>query len=313
MFRMRISRLFIVVLAILILVLAPARPVLLGQQSPQTPVIRAQVNLVNVLFSVFDKKGKHIEGLTKKDVEVYEDGVKQNIEYFRSEGDSDDQAEPLTIVLLVDTSGSVKDKLAFEQTISNDFFRSILRPKKDLAAIVQFDSEVALVQDFTDDLNRLETALRSLRAGGSTMLYDAVYIASEDVLKSEAGRKVIIILSDGADTASRTTRKESIVTAQKDDVIIFGIGVKSPEFPEDFGALKELSRETGGQFFNPKTSMREISEAFQQVLMTLKKQYNISYYSSNAAKDGSFRRLQVRIKRDNLRVVHRSGYYAPRA
>src|SRR2546425_3626219 len=131
MFRMRISRLFIVVLAILILVLAPARPVLLGQQSPQTPVIRAQVNLVNVLFSVFDKKGKHIEGLTKKDVEVYEDGVKQNIEYFRSEGDSDDQAEPLTIVLLVDTSGSVKDKLAFEQTISNDFFRSILRPKKD--------------------------------------------------------------------------------------------------------------------------------------------------------------------------------------
>ncbi len=310
---MKISGMLVFILTILILAFAPVPPILHGQKAQTPTVIRAQVNLVNILFSVFDKKGKHIEGLIQKEVEVYEDGVKQNIEFFRGEGDSGAQAEPLTIVLLVDTSGSVKDKLGFEQTIASDFFRNILRPKKDLAAIIQFDSEVALVQDFTDDLNRLDVALHSLRAGGSTMLYDAVYVASEQVLKGEAGRKVVIIVSDGADTASQTTRKEAIVTAQKDDVIIFGIGVKSPEFPEDFGALKELARETGGQFFNPRTSMREISEAFQQILNTLKKQYNVSYYSSNTAKDGSFRRLQIRIKRDSVRVLHRSGYYAPRA
>ncbi|HEV8131566.1 MAG TPA: VWA domain-containing protein, partial [Acidobacteriota bacterium] len=278
------NSLTLLVIAMLALAGVPAGLGRQSQQTPQTPqvqaptVIRAQVNLVNLLFSAFDKKGKHVEALNKNDVEIFEDGVKQNIEFFRSEGTAGEAAQSLTIVLLVDTSGSVKDKLGLEQIISSDFFRNILRPKKDLAAIIQFDSEVALVQDFTDDLNRLDTALHALRAGGSTMLYDAVYIAAGDVLKAEAGRKVIIILSDGADTASRTTRKQSIDTAQKNDVIIFGIGVKSPEFPEDFGALKELSRETGGQFFNPKTSMREITEAFQQILNTLKKQYNVSYY-----------------------------------
>lgn len=301
-------------ISILIVLLVPIIvPLLLfAQQTQSQTIIRAQVNLVDVLFSVFDKKGKHIEALTKNDVEVFEDGIKQNIEFFHREGESG-PPQPLTIVLLVDTSGSVRDKLGLEQVIALDFFKNVLRPKKDLAAIIQFDSEVALVQDFTDDLDRLGAALRSLRAGGSTMLYDAVYLAAEEKLKSEAGRKVIVALTDGADTASKITRKEAIVTSQKNDVILFGIGVKSREFPEDFGALKDLARETGGRFFNPQSNMREITEAFQEILTTLKKQYSVSYYSINQKKDGSFRRLQIRVKRDNIRVAHRSGYYAPRS
>ena len=212
----------------------------------------------------------------------------------------------------MDTSASVKDKLTIEQTIAADFFKQILRPKKDLAALIEFGSEVALVQDFTDDLGRLERALDSLRGGGNTALYDAVYLAAEDKLKAEAGRKVILIVSDGADTSSKTKRQEAIDAAQKNDVTVFSIGVKSRTFGADFRALEGLSRETGGRFFDPQVDMREITAAFNSILTTLKQQYNISYYSTNQKKDGSFRRIQIRAKKDNIRVQHRSGYYAPR-
>ncbi|MBI4456322.1 MAG: VWA domain-containing protein [Acidobacteria bacterium] len=302
---MKVCRILIPVFCVAITFL----PCTFAQQSET--VIRAQVNLVNVLFSAFNKKGEHIKGLSKKDVEIYEDGTKQNVEFFAYEGGA--QADLLTIALLMDTSGSVKDKLGMERTIALDFFTQVLRPKKDLAAVIEFASEVALAQDFTDDLHRLEGALQSLRGGGSTALYDAIYLASEEKLKTEVGRKVILVVSDGEDTSSKITRKEAINTTQKNDVTLFAIGVKSSEFSSDFGALKELAKETGGRFYNPKLDMPEITSAFQGILTTLKQQYNISYYSTNQKRDGTFRRIQIRVKRDKVRVQHRSGYYAPRS
>ena len=292
-----------VVLTVLLAMPAPA------PLRAQGSVIRAQVNLVNVLFSAFNRRGEQVKGLTRNDIEVYEDNVKQNIEFFLYEGGSD--AEPLTIALLMDTSGSVKDKLGLEQSIALDFFKDVLRPRRDLAAVIDFGSEVTLVQDFTDDLGRLETALRSLRAGGSTALYDAIYLAAEDKLKQEAGRKVILIVSDGDDTSSKIKRKEAIDTAQKNDTTIFAIGVN--EFRADFGALEEMAKETGGRFFSAAANSRDITKAFQSILGILKQQYNVSYYSSNQKRDGTFRRILIRVKRDNVRLQHRNGYYAPRS
>ncbi|MBI2821151.1 MAG: VWA domain-containing protein [Acidobacteria bacterium] len=294
--------------AVLLSMLLAVSCVLLAQR-PEA-VIRTQVNLVNVLFSVFDRKGEHVKGLSRSDLEVYEDDVKQSIEFFRYEGDV--QAQSLTIVLLMDTSGSVRDKLDLERAIAMDFFRQALRPRKDLAAVIDFGSEVTLVQDFTDDLERLESALGSLRAGGNTTLYDAVYLAAEDKLKTEAGRKVLLIVSDGEDTSSRINRKEAADAAQKNDVTVFAIGVKST-FRSDFGALQELARETGGRFFNPQNDIREMTDAFHRILGTLKQQYSVSYYSTNQKKDGTFRRIQIHVKKAKTRVQHRSGYYAPRS
>ncbi|HEY2931725.1 MAG TPA: VWA domain-containing protein [Acidobacteriota bacterium] len=299
---------FIRVGVVLSIVTAMAAPpvVVSGQQT----VIRAQVNLVNILFTAFDKKGKHVAGLTKKDIEVYEDGVKQTIEFFSKPSES--QTEPLTLAMLVDASGSVRDKLAVEQMIASDFLKDVLQPKRDLASILSFGEDVELIQDFTSDLGRLDNALHSVKPGGSTALYDAILLASEQHLNAEAGRKVIVILSDGEDTSSRTTRKEAIEAAQKSDVTVFSIGVKS-DFGSDWGALRECARETGGRFFEAKVNAQQISNAFQEILNIIKQQYNVSYYSSNPKKDGSFRRVQVRVMKDNVRVQHRSGYYAPRA
>ena len=291
-------------------ILAAAAALSLLPAQEQTAVIRGQVNLVNVLFSAFDRKGQHIRGLSRSDLDIYEDGVKQNIEYFRFEGEN--EADSLTVVLHMDTSASVKDKLAMEQSIASDFLKEILRPTKDLAAVMEFGSEVALIQDFTDDQSRLSRALQSLQAGGGTALFDGIYLAAEEKLQSEAGRKVILIVSDGEDTQSKVKQDEAIRVAQRNDVTVFAIGVKSGFGPSDFGALEDVCRETGGRFFDARVERKSITTAFQGMTTALKQQYNISYYSSNQEKDGGFRRIQIRVKKDNVKVQHRSGYYAPR-
>src|SRR5262249_12779880 len=159
----------------------------------------------------------------------------QRIEYFSDLSHGSDV--PLTMALLIDTSGSVKDKLEYEKTTAREFFSRVLRKNKDLALIIQFDSDVNLVQDFTDDPDRLAAALDGLQAGNSTSLYDAVFLAVDEKLKNETGRKVILVISDGDDNASRLRKEVAIEVSQRHDVIIFGIGVKS-DFGTNFGVLK---------------------------------------------------------------------------
>ena len=189
-------------------------PLLRSQQQPprkdQQPVIRARVDVVNVLCTVREDggKGKYVEDLKKDDFEVYEDGIRENIEYF-NHGMGED-ADPLSIALLIDTSGSVKSKLAFEQKAAVEFLKSTLRKNKDLAAVLQFHEEVELVQDFTYDPELLRNAILETRAGGGTKLYDAVYVASNDLLKNEIGRRVMVVLSDGDDTLSELPKKDAI-------------------------------------------------------------------------------------------------------
>ncbi len=281
-----------------------------AQRSPQddVPVIRADVEVVNILATVRDRKGRYVADLSRQDFDVYEDGVKQNIEYFNYE--SGEQAQPLTIVMLIDTSGSVKDKLRFEQQAASEFLQATLRENVDLAAVIQFDSEVNLVQDFTYDFKTLENAILDIRAGGATMLYDAVFLAVEDLLSGEVGRKVIVILSDGADTQSVITSDQAIRVAQNEDVLIYGIGVRSPGFDSNFDKIREFANSTGGLFFKSKASLQRLREVFAQINQEIKNQYSLGYIPTNPTRDGSFRRISVKVKRSGLKVTHRKGYYA---
>ncbi len=283
-----------------------------GQDSDkqEEPVIRAQVEVVNILATVRDRSGRYVASLQKEDFQILEDGVPQEIQYFSYEAGEDAQA--LTVVLLIDTSGSVKDKLEFEQKAASEFFQRTLRQNKDLAAIVQFDSEINLVQDFTFDLPRLEKSLNSIRSGGATILYDAIYIATDELLSKQYGRRVLVVLSDGKDTMSVTTREEAIRKAQEEDVLIFGVGIRSASQESDFGALRQFARSTGGGFYRSKVDLAKIRAAFAHINGEIKNQYSLAYVSRNRRRDGRFRTLEVKLKKRGLRINHRKGYYAPR-
>jgi VWFA-related protein len=289
-------------------------PILLSgaYQRPQEPqaTIRAEVALVNVVFSAVDRKNRNLPGLRADDFMVFEDRQPQNIEYFSDL--SKGGAVPLTMALLIDTSGSVKDKLEYEKTTAREFFRSVLRKNKDLALIIQFDSEVNLVHDFTDDPDRLAGALDGLQAGNSTSLYDAVFLAVEEKLKKETGRKVMVVISDGDDNASKLRKEVAVEAAQRNDVLIFGIGVKS-DFGTNFGVLKKMAEETGGNFFSPRARFEEIQAAFRSIQEDLQGQYSLGYVSTNKRRDGSFRNIEIRPKTSGIRVRTRKGYYAPKA
>jgi len=275
----------------------------------ETPVIRASVDVVNVLCTVQERRDNYVTDLKQEDFEIIEDGVRQKVQFFSNETGED--AQPLTVVLLIDTSGSVKDKLAFEQEAASEFLRQTLRKNKDLAAIVQFDSEVSLIQDFTYDYSVLENAILSIRAGGSTKLYDAIWVSVNELLRHEVGRRMLVILSDGADTQSMTRDNEALKIAQEHDIVIFGLGVRSRRFDSDFGKLKKFAEGTGGLFFNSEVDLQKLREAFRRINRGIKNQYALGYVSTNPRRDGSFREIKVRMKRSGLNVTHRKGYYAP--
>jgi len=278
-------------------------------QDPQA-TIRAEVALVNVVFTAADKNGHPVRGLKADDFQVFENKQPQRIEYFSDLGKGSEV--PLTIALLIDTSGSVKDKLEYEKSTAAEFFNNVLRPNKDLALIIQFDSDVNLVQDFTQKRSDLISALESLRAGNSTALYDAVYLASEEKLKGETGRKVMVVITDGEDTSSKLRKEEAIEAAQKSDVIIYGIGVRSERFGSNFGVLRRFAEETGGAFFSPRAKFSEIQTAFQAISEDLQGQYSLAYSPTNKNKDGTFRSIELRCKNSGVHIRTRRGYYAPK-
>lgn len=279
-------------------------------QDSQT-TIRAEVALVNVVFTAVDGKGRTVQGLTADDFQIFENGKPQKVEYFGALGKASEV--PLTIALLIDTSGSVKRKLEFEKTTASEFFKEVLRPNKDLALIIQFDSDVNLVQDFTQNQSDLLNALESLKAGNSTALYDAVFLAADEKLKGEVGRKVMVVITDGEDTSSKMRKEDAIRSAQKSDALIYGIGVRGDEYGTNFSVLKKFAEETGGAFFSPRAKFSEIQSAFRAIGEDIQGQYSLAYSSTNTNKDGSFRTIDLRCKVRGVRVRTRKGYYAPKS
>ncbi len=271
--------------------------------------IRSEVSIVNIHFNALDKKGIPVNGLKAEDFQIFENGEPQEIEFFSETAKSEEVI--LTIALIIDTSGSVKDKLRYEIETAAEFFREILRPEKDLALIIQFDSEVNLVQDFTQNQNDLLDALNTIRAGGNTSLYDAIYLTAEEKLREEAGRKVMVVISDGEDTSSLVSRDEAVEAAQRSDALIYGIGVRGRGSQGGFGDLKKFTEQTGGAFFSPRADFKEIQEAFRKIGSAIRGQYSLAYIPTDKRKDGTFRKIEIRCKTRDVQIRARRGYYAP--
>jgi Ca-activated chloride channel family protein len=270
------------------------------------------VDLVNVLFTVTDRKGKLVTDLSKDELKLYEDNKLQSITNFSRETDL-----PLTIAILIDTSSSIRDRFKFEQEAAVDFLYRTLRPKKDKALLITFDSAIELIQDFSDNPEVVAKAIRQVRPGGGTKMLDAIYLACQEKLKAETGRKIIILISDGDDNLSLETLNSTLEMAQRSDVSLFTISTNSSGFfgltaPKSDKILKRLAEDTGGRAFFP-FKAEDLSQSFQDISSELRSQYSLAYRSSNGNRDGSFRAIKIDPERKNVKVKSRRGYYAPRS
>ena len=277
------------------------------EPTPERLVVN--VDLVNVLFTVTDRKGKLVTDLDRQSLKLLEDNKPQTITNFARETDL-----PLVIAVLIDTSTSIRDRFRFEQQAAIDFLYRTLRPRKDKALLITFDSAIELVQDFTDNAELLAKAIRQVRPGGGTKMLDGIYLACQEKLKAESGRKIMILISDGDDNLSLETVTGTLEIAQKSDVSIFAISTNSSGFfgitaPKADKVLKRLAEDTGGRAFFP-FKAEELSESFQDISAELRSQYSLAYRSSNSARDGSFRSIKIETDRKNTKVKARKGYYA---
>lgn len=298
-----------------------------AQEPQEEPAIKLGTQLVTVPFNVTDKKNRYINDLTKDDVEVIEDGKPQQVFSFERQTDL-----PITIAMLIDISGSQSYTLPQEIAAGQRFFRRVLRPRKDLAAVVTFEHESVLVQDLTSDVEKLHRALDDVRIPaqtatmgrpggtppinnsgvGSTALYDSIYSVSSDLLRREAGRRVIILVTDGEDTSSSIKLREAIERTWRSEIIVYSIGIGGPEWGIDNGTLKKIASETGGRAFFPHNE-EDLDKAYAQIDEDLRSQYVLAYTPSNGARDGSFRTIHVKVKNHtDLTVRHRRGYFAPK-
>ncbi len=311
----------------------PAHPPAASQEpgpDDSLETFKSQVNVVNLFFNVKDKHGMLIPSLTKSDFQVFEDGKPQTIKYFSAESN-----QPLTLGILIDTSPSQMHVLPLEQQSCTEFLHSVLRPK-DLAFLINFDADIDLDQDFTNNVSQLARALGKLEINGgasggglpgmgggpvpnahprSTALYDAIYLAADEKLKSEVGRKAMIVFTDGEDEGSRLRIKDAIEAAQKADTICYVILIADRGFYGGFGysgdaEMKKLAEETGGRVIEVGNKQDKLRQAFDQIQNELRSQYNIGYTPTNNKLDGTYRKVQLKTTNDALKVQARQGYYA---
>jgi len=348
-----------------------------GQAAPQSPTFSTDVKVVNIFATVRDKKGAIVKNLTMNDFVVEEDGRPQTIRYFSQESNL-----PLSLGLLVDTSGSVRRVLNDERDASYKFFDQILREDRDLAFVIHFDHEVELLQDMTPSRQKLEKALdelqvdqrdqqqqqqpqpqgggypgggypggggrypRQQRAYGGTKLYDAILLASDDLMSKQKGRKALVLLTDGVDNGSKTTLGGAIASAQRADTLVYSILFTSSEsngmgpygpgmgrrrgmgypgggypgggYPGGGGGgynhadgkkvLQQISQETGGRFFEVSHHL-PIDKVYAAIEEDLRNQYSIGYSSDAKETGGAYRHIHVTAKPKNLTVWAREGYY----
>ena len=295
-----------------VIIAATAGAVGVGAQ--QAGSFRASVDLISLPVTVTGPGGRYASDLTADDFEILEDGRPQDLAFFSR------ATTALSVSLLVDSSSSMEERMLLAKRAAMEFVAK-LRPNDD-AEVVDFDSRVMVVQPFTRDRARLTAAIESLRAGGSTALYNAVYITLRQFDKSrpqggdEPTRHVIVLLSDGEDTASLVTFDELLDVAKRSQAVIYAIGlgfqdsngVNAAAEAAEF-ALRRLAQETGGRLFTPKRP-EDLTGVYAQVADELTNQYILGYLSRNDRHDGRFRTVAVRVKRPQLQARTRPGYYA---
>jgi VWFA-related protein len=270
-------------------------------------------DLVTVITSVTDPEGNQVNDLTSKDFEIYEDDVLQPLAGMYREAQL-----PLRLVFLFDTSLSIRHRFDFEQRAAAQFLRQLMRPG-DQAAIMSVSSDPRLEIQFTSDADRLVNALSNLKPEGATALYGAL-IDSAKYLRPSEGRHVMVVLSDGTDTASAVTLAQSLTAVQKSDAVIYAVhstGIAPSANVQDLAgefALKYMAEDTGGRAFFPpvyedhKKEARDLDEIYRRIAAEVRAQYVLTYYS-NSSRPGSFRGIRVQVKRPGLQVRSRRGYY----
>jgi Ca-activated chloride channel family protein len=312
---------------------APAQtePAQTGQQKP--PVVgqlKREVRLVNIVFSVLDKHNHLVTDLGKNDFEVFDDDIPQQVEFFSRETNL-----PLRIGLLLDTSNSIHSRLEFEQQAAFDFLYHIVRPGKDLAFLMTFDTHPQVQQAFTSNLDLMRQSIFTQRAGGGTALYDAIYDASNNYLRNppppETGtnvRRVLVVISDGLDDLSDHARSTAIEMAERAGVVIYTISTTnkwvSPDqqtadsMPylmhrtEGDKVLQQFADDTGGRSFYP-YRVEDLGQAFVDISTELRSQYSIAYTPSTHAADGKFHPIRIElVHHHGLKVRARQGYWAER-
>jgi VWFA-related protein len=302
-----------------------------GDDQNPRETLKINVNVVQLFFNVKDKKGTLIPNLGKDDFEIAEDGKGQTIKYFTAESNL-----PLTLGILIDSSGSQQRVLDMEKEVGGAFLKQILR-SNDEAFVIGFDVDVDLLQDFTSDVHRLQAALNKAKiniGGGNlgppgigggpiptsnprgTLLYDAVYLSGHDMLSKEVGRKAMILLTDGEDQGSRLNVKDAIEAAQKSDSIVYVLLCADRGFYGSVGMgyygegeMRKLTEQTGGRLINVGNNFQKLKEAFEQIANELRSQYNIGYTPTNLKLDGSYRKLEIKSKQ-GYKIQARAGYYA---
>jgi VWFA-related protein len=293
-------------------------PLAQSGQSADTAPIRVGVNLVDLFATVRDKKSKQIiPNLTQDDFQITEDGKPQKIAFFASESKL-----PITLAMLLDTSGSEQYTLGAEQEAAQSFLSRIMR-KGDLSMLMSFDTDADLLADLTDDQGILGRAIRRARinqpgAQGplsqdtpGTIFYDALYLACHDKLAGEAGRKAVIVLTDAQDEGSRVGVQEAIEAAQRTDTVVHILLIGDPvHFNVNEGVSKKITDETGGRTIVVRNE-KNIQQAFDQISEELRSQYTVGYYSTNSAHDGTYRKVKVETTHKDMEVLTRRGYYAP--
>jgi Ca-activated chloride channel family protein len=275
--------------------------------------IRLDVSRVNLLFTISDKKGRFVTDLAKDDFEIVENKKPQVISEFTAETNL-----PLRLGILIDTSNSIRDRFRFQQEAATAFINSVVRRGQDKAIVVSFDTAAELVADLTDDIQVLDDAVKSLRPGGGTALYDAIFFACKEKMMLDQPlykfRRAMVVLSDGEDNQSRFTRDQALEMAQKADVVIYSISTNITRIPtEGDKIMKYFAAETGGQAFFP-FKASELNQSFENIANELRHQYNVFYRPDPLKTDGLFHPIEVRVKGHKEFVVHaRKGYYAPRS
>jgi len=301
-----------------------------AQQDQSVATLKVNVQVVNVYFNVKDKRGALIPNLKKEDFLVNEDGKPQTIKYFEVNSN-----QPLTLGVLIDTSGSQTRVLPMEKEVGAAFLRDVLTPK-DLAFLINFDISVDLLQDYTSDAARLRRAMETTRindGGGSgaggiagagqgtipvskpkgTLLYDAVYLAANEKLQKEAGRKAMVLLTDGGDQGSEETLVNAIAAAQKSEVIVYVIMIADRMyFRSGDSEMHKLADQTGGRVIDVGNDPKKLRKAFDEIGVELRSQYMVGYVPTNTAADGKYRKLEVKATTEGYKIQARKGYYAPK-
>ncbi|HET9318053.1 MAG TPA: VWA domain-containing protein, partial [Vicinamibacteria bacterium] len=283
----------------------------------RTPTFGVEIEVINLTVSVTDSRSRYVTDLKNDDFAVFEDGIKQDLSIFRHED------IPISMALVLDTSASMDEKLGQAQQAATRFVKT-LRPQ-DNAEVMQFNDRTTVLQEFTPDHTKLEDAIKRTEASGPTALHNALYVALKDLDKlkkaGELRRRAIVLLSDGEDTASLVNDEQVLELARKTEIAIYSISLRPSRVPErnrqQFSQavhlLTALSRETGGQVFFP-NSISELDTVYERIAEELRTQYNLGYVSSNARRDGKWRRVVVRAPtREGLTIRHKIGYYAPRS